>query len=297
MADHHAREEHAHQGGQQMATPNMIGNIRKRALGDQGDNNENQGFVCCQTCCGSLINCIFFPCCLVCGCNREIVKQGEAGLMLRNGRFHKSLPPGIYIINKCLYEVRHISIKSRTVRHYGINLITNDNMSVSLSIYVNYEIKDPFVATIGISSLDGALNSIATGKLKYVISRLKFQELLRSSAKINAALKQALIDDLRHVGVVIFNAEVTEIKMAKDLTLSMAQVAISERDKDAQIRLAKANLETSKLANEAASILKDQQNSMDLHFFETIKHVAKSWNTTVITADGMLHIPDHLIRK
>ena len=283
------------QGQGQMASPALLGNMRRPA--DEGQNNENEGLIMCQSCCGAVFNALCFPCCLCGGCNRVTVKQGEAGLMIRNGRFYKSLPPGIYIINTCLYEIRHISVKSRVAQHNGNNLITKDNMSVSLDIYINYEVKDPFVATIGISQLDGAISTIASGKLKYIISVMKFQELLRSSAKINGLLKQALENDLGGLGISVFNAEVTAINMSKELMLSMAQVAISEREKDAQVRLARANLETSKVANEAASILKDQQNSMDLHFFDTIKHVAKSWNETVITADGMLYIPDKYTQK
>lgn len=281
---------------QQMAAPVSLNGMRRGQV-DQGQNNENEGFIMCQTCCGEVMNFLCCPCCLCGGCNRVVVKQGEAGLLLRNGRFHKSLPPGIYIINTCLYEIRHISVKSRVALNRGSHLITKDSMTVSLDTYVNYEVKDPFVATIGILQLDGAISTIATGKLKYVVSSMKFQELLKSSTKINGLLKQALEEELGHLGITVYNVEVTSINMSHDLMLSMAQVAISERERDSQVRLAKANLETSKVANEAASILKDQQNSMDLHFFDTIKHVAKSWNETVITADGMLYIPDKYTQK
>lgn len=265
---------------------------RRPLSNQQGVNNENEGFICCQTCCGAMCNFVCFPCCLVCGCNRVIVKQGQAGIMMRNGRFDKSLPPGIYMINTCLYTVNIISVKSRVAVHPGNQLITKDNMSVTIGIYVCYEIHDPYAASIGVLQLDGAILTIATGKLKYFISLLRFQDLLRSSTVVNSKLKEALVNDLNAIGISVTNCEVTSIVMSRDLMTSMAQVAISERDKEAQIRLAQTDFETSKLANEAASILKDQQNSMDLHFFDTIKQVAKSFNQTVITADGMLYIPN-----
>lgn len=201
------------------------------------------------------------------------------------------------MINTCLYTVTIISVKSRVASNSNNQLITKDNMTVTLGIYVNYEIEDPYAASLGVLQLDSAILNIAVGKLKNLVTGLKFQDLLKSSSKVNEFLKQALEEELSHIGIVVCNTEVTSIMMSKELTLSMAQVAISERDKEAQVRMAKTDLETSKLANEAASILKDQQNSIDLHFFETIKQVAKSMNQTVITADGMLYIPKNLTRR
>lgn len=281
---------------QTQANP-LLGMRRPIQNAEEGSNNENECYIGCMTCCGAVCNTVCFPCCLVCGCNRVVVRQGEAGIMLRNGRFYKSLPPGLYMINNCLYTVTIISVKSRVASNSHNQLITKDNMTVTLGIYVNYEIEDPYAASLGVLQLDSAILNIAQGKLKNRVSTLKFQDLLKSSSKVNEYLKQSMADDLVNIGIIVINAEVTSIMMSNELTLSMAQVAISERDKEAQIRMAKTDLETSKLANEAAAILKDQQNSLDLHFFETIKNVAKSWNETVITADGMLYIPKNLTKK
>lgn len=281
-------------GQQQQANP-LVG-MRRPIENQGGSNNENEGYIACMTCCGATFNLLCFPCCLVGGCNRVMVRQGEAGIMLRNGRFYKSLPPGIYMINTCLYTVNIITIKSRVASNNNNQLITKDNMSVTLGLYVNYEIEDPYAASLGVVNLDIAILNIAAGKLKTLVSGIKFQELLKSS-KVNEFLKQSLVEELSHIGIVVCNTEVTSIMMSKELTLSMAQVAISERDKEAQVRMAKTDLETSKLANEAAAILKGQQNSIDLHFFETIKQMAKGNNQTVITADGMLYIPKNLSKK
>lgn len=266
--------------------------LNQKPAGSQAVDNENANFVCCQECCGNCLNFGCFPCCLVCGCNRVTIHQGNAGIMMRNGRFYKSLPPGIYLINSCLYTVTTISVKSRVVVQRGTQLLTTDNMSVNLHYFVNFEILDPYSASRGLAQVDMAVLTIAGGKLKAIVSSLKFQDLLRGSMSINKALREALHAELEGVGIHVNACEVTNIILSAELTMSMAQVAISERDRLAQIKLADANFEASKYTNEAASILKDNQSSMDLQFFETLKSISQNWNETIIAADGMLYLPN-----
>lgn len=265
--------------------------MNRRPAGSQAANNENEGYIMCQACCGNCMLYTCFPCCLVCGCNKVVVRQGEAGLMMRNGKFHKSLPPGIYLINSCLYTVNVMSIKSRVVRQNNSQLITADNMSIMLDFYVSYELSDPYYAAMGLHQVDAAIITIAAGKLKSLVSALKFQQILVTSHDLNSNLRNAIEVELAQLGITINSAEVTAIILSKELTMSMAQVAISERDRLAQVRLAEANFESSKITNEAAAILKENNSSMDLHFFETLKHIAQKWNQTIITADGMLYVP------
>lgn len=195
------------------------------------------------------------------------------------------------MINTCLNTVIKTSIKSRVAAQRGSQLLTNDNISLNIDYFVAYEIIDPYSALIGLAQLDSAIGTIAAGKLKAIVSSLPFQSLLKSSLTINSSLKSALDADLSALGIQVTAAEISAIILSNELTLSMAQVAISERDGEAQYRLAQANLDASKFTNEAASILKENQNSMDLHFFETLKTIAQKWNETIITADGMLYIP------
>jgi erythrocyte band 7 integral membrane protein len=269
--------------------PNLL-LTQKRPTGSQGVNNENELYIGCQSCMGSILNIVCFPVCIAGGCNKVIVRQGEAGIMSRMGRFYKALPPGIYQINTCLYNVNVISIKNKVVTD-GSQLITSDNMTITCAYYVCFEIADPYTAAVGVDMIGSAIKTIAAGKLKQIVSSSRFQDLLRASQNAGKALKESLENDLQPLGVVVTGAELSSIVMSKELTMSMAQAAIAERDKTAQVRLAQANLEASKFTNEAAAILKENQNSIDLHFFDTLKHIATKWNQTVITADGMLYVP------
>lgn len=255
------------------------------------EDNENDTVVCCLTCCGGCINFVCCPCCLATGGNRITIRQGEAGLMMKNGKATKNLPPGIYVYNTCLYKILVISLKNRVASQKRVPLLTSDNVSIFVDFYITYEILDPFSGSVGLAQLDNAVGTIANGRLKNLISGMKFQEILKSSEATNKSLKNVISDELQKFRMVVRSTEITSIILSNELTMSMAQVAISEKDRHAQVALSKGNIEVSKLTDKAASIMKENSNSINLHFFDTINNIAKKGTQVVVTADGMLSIP------
>lgn len=254
--------------------------------------NQTDGIIACQACCGSTLNFLCCPVCVACGCNKFSVSEGEAGIISRQGRFVKSIGPGTYMTNSCAYEYKTIQLHNRIASSNGITLLTSDNVTVSIGFFVGYQIIDPFCGSFGVYQLDSAIIMIASAKLKEVVSMNTFQSLLRMSQDINDIMKESLLNDLKSVGLEITSCAISRINISKQLMLSMAQAAIAEKDSQSKKMLAQADLDASKFTTEAAQILKQNSSSMDLHFFQTIEHIAKGWNQVVIAADGMLYVPD-----
>ena len=61
------------------------------------------------------------------------------------------------------------------------------------------------------------------------------------------------------------------------------------RDKEAQLLIAKANRDTSVMYAKAADIMKGNNDSVQLRYFETLKDIASDWSNTVILPNGMLY--------
>ena len=58
-------------------------------------------YVCCGNCCATL--CVT---CSICGCGPvKTINQGEIGLVIRFGKVHKKLAPGLHKINNCTDKV------------------------------------------------------------------------------------------------------------------------------------------------------------------------------------------------
>jgi hypothetical protein len=65
----------------------------------------------CAKCCGSVAMCFCCPCHLVCGGNSITINQGQAGILTSFGKYEKTLPPGFYRIDSCVYQVKVVTTK------------------------------------------------------------------------------------------------------------------------------------------------------------------------------------------
>ena len=71
---------------------------------------------------------------------------------------------------------------------------------------------------------------------------------------------------------------------------AMATVAETQKESEARIIDAKGNLESAKIFREAADELSKNPVSIQLQYFETLKHIAAEKNSTIIVPDSVLHL-------
>lgn len=211
--------------------------------------------------------------------------------MTNLGRYVQVLPPGLYYINKCIYQIKLVSLRTKTLFIPNPNLLTDDKVQVDLQTYLGYRIVDPFVATYGVNGLDNAIRQISTRIVKNLTAKRQLTELISQGSKINKKFKERLNRQVSRAGCVIEYADIYGMTIPVNMIDNMAQSAISKRQKEAKIKISQANFEASKLTQKAAEILKENSSSLSLRHFDNIKEISEDSNRTVILPDGMLYIP------
>lgn len=69
---------------------------------------------------------------------------------------------------------------------------------------------------------------------------------------------------------------------------AMAIVAEAEKQSEARVIDARGNLESAKVFRDAANILKQNEVSLQLQYFETLKMIASEHHSTMIVPDSIL---------
>jgi len=106
---------------------------------------QQTGLVGAYKCCGSISMFCCLPCNLFTKGSTTTVPQGYAGIMTSFGKYEKTLVPGFYYYNTCLYQIRNVNIKLQTL-NIGVNsLQTQDGLTMSLSGYLTYKCVNPFL--------------------------------------------------------------------------------------------------------------------------------------------------------
>lgn len=187
-----------------------------------------------------------------------IVQQAEVVVIERLGKFHKILDSGFNWIIPILDAPRAIdwkvvqrgfdgtsysTIQKRTridLREavYDFprqNVITKDNVSISINALLYFQIVEPKSAVYEIQNLPEAIEKLTQTNLRNLVGQLDLDESLVSRDKINHELRAILDDATNKWGVKVNRVELQDIIPPKDIQTAMEKQMKAERDRRAAI--------------------------------------------------------------
>ncbi len=187
-----------------------------------------------------------------------IVQQAEVVIIERLGKFDRVLQSGFNFIIPIIEAPRAIDwkvtqkgfdgssysiIQKRTkidLREavYDFprqNVITKDNVSISINALLYFQIVDPKSAVYEIQNLPEAIEKLTQTNLRNLVGQLDLDESLVSRDKINHELRAILDDATNKWGVKVNRVELQDIIPPTDIQSAMEKQMKAERDRRAAI--------------------------------------------------------------
>ncbi len=187
-----------------------------------------------------------------------IVQQAEVVIIERLGKFDRVLQSGFNFIIPIIEAPRAIDwkvtqkgfdgstysvIQKRTkidLREavYDFprqNVITKDNVSISINALLYFQIIDPKSAVYEIQNLPDAIEKLTQTNLRNLVGQLDLDESLVSRDKINQELRAILDDATNKWGVKVNRVELQDIIPPADIQSAMEKQMKAERDRRAAI--------------------------------------------------------------
>lgn len=187
-----------------------------------------------------------------------IVQQAEVVIVERLGKFDRVLQSGFNFIIPVIEAPRAIDwkvtqkgfdgstysiIQKRTkidLREavYDFprqNVITKDNVSISINALLYFQIIDPKSAVYEIQNLPEAIEKLTQTNLRNLVGQLDLDESLVSRDKINHELRAILDDATNKWGVKVNRVELQDIIPPADIQSAMEKQMKAERDRRAAI--------------------------------------------------------------
>jgi len=171
----------------------------------------------------------------------KIVRQSEVFIIERLGKFHKVAEAGLTIIIPFLDRVRSVvSLKQQTMDIPPQNVITCDNVTVTIDTVVFYKITDPAKAVYEIQSLKKGIEYLAITTIRDIVGKMDLDETFSSRDGINAKLRVILDEATDRWGCKIDRVEIKDINPPADIRDAMEKQMNAERNKRALILEAEA---------------------------------------------------------
>jgi regulator of protease activity HflC (stomatin/prohibitin superfamily) len=114
-------------------------------------------------------------------------------------------------------------------------VITKDNVVVTVDAIIYYEATDPVKLTYNVVDFYSAATKLAQTNLRNVIGETELDQALTSREVINAKLREALDEATDKWGVRIVRVEIKRIDPPSDVMHAMHQQMKAEREKRAQV--------------------------------------------------------------
>ena len=198
-----------------------------------------------------------------------IVPQSNAYVVERLGKYNSTLEGGFHIIIPILDTIREKLTKQEQIINIPQqNVITRDNVNISVDGIVFVQVEDAKKATYGIVDFKNALANLSTTTLRAEIGQLALDETLSSRDTLNRKILTAIDDASVKWGVKTMRVELRDISVPLEIEEAMNMQMKAERekraielkamaDKEAVIREAEGDKEKAFLEAEAIERMAD----------------------------------------
>ena len=166
----------------------------------------------------------------------KVVRQSEVYIIERLGKFHKVADAGLTIIIPFVDRVRSVvSLKQQTMDVPPQNVITKDNVTITIDTVVFYKVTDPAKAVYEIQSLKKGIEYLAITTIRDIVGKMDLDSTFSSRDMINEQLRAILDEATDPWGCKIDRVEIKDITPPADIRDSMEKQMNAERSKRAQI--------------------------------------------------------------
>ncbi len=173
----------------------------------------------------------------------KVIRPFERGLVERLGKYHTTVEPGLRLIFPFIDRMVRVDMRERVVDIPPQEVITSDNVVVSVDAVVYYEATDPQRLVYNVVDFYLAVTKLAQTNLRNVVGDMQLDEALTSRDTINTQLRNILDDATDKWGTKVVRVEIQRIDPPADVMSAMHEQMKAERTRRATVTTAQGDRE------------------------------------------------------
>ena len=212
----------------------------------------------------------------------RIIKEYERGVVYTFGKFTSSRGPGIQIIIPGIQELIRVDMRIRTNDIPSQDVITQDNVSVKVNAVVYYRVVDAGYAVNRVEDFGSATSQLAQTTLRSVLGKHELDDILSRRDQLNNDVQTILDDQTDGWGIKVTNVEIKHVDLDQSMVRAIAKQAEAERERRAKVIYAEGEEQAARKLDEAAVILAQRPEAMQLRYLGTMSEFTESKGSTMI---------------
>jgi len=225
---------------------------------------------------------LFFLILLLIISSLRILREYQRGVIFMLGRFWKVKGPGLIIVIPGVQQMVRVDLRTVVFDVPEQDVISRDNVSVKVNAVVYFRVVDPQRAIIQVEDFLVATSQLAQTTLRAVLGKHELDEMLAERERLNADIQQVLDAQTDTWGIKVSNVEIKHVDINESMVRAIAKQAEAERERRAKVIHAEGELQASEKLLQAAQMLAQQPEAMQLRYMQTVTSIAGDKSSTIV---------------
>lgn len=212
----------------------------------------------------------------------RVLREYERGVVFLLGRFYKVKGPGLILVIPILQQMERVDLRTIVLDVPTQDVISRDNVSVKVNAIVFFRVIDPAKVIIQVERYHDAISQMAQTTLRSVLGQHELDEMLSERERLNADIQAILDQQTDAWGIKVSNVEIKHVDLDESMIRAIARQAEAERERRAKVIHAEGELQASEKLVEAARILTQVPQAIQLRYLQTLTEIATENSSTVV---------------
>jgi regulator of protease activity HflC (stomatin/prohibitin superfamily) len=212
----------------------------------------------------------------------KILREYERAVVFFLGRFQRVMGPGLIIVLPVVQQLVRVDLRTRVFDVPPQDVITRDNVSVKVNAVVYLRVVDPQLAIIQVANFSEATSQLSQTTLRAVLGKHELDNLLAEREKLNSDIQEVLDKQTDAWGIKVSNVEIKHVDLNESMVRAIARQAEAERERRAKVIHAEGELQASEKLLQAAQMLAQRSEAMQLRYLQTLTQIANERASTIV---------------
>lgn len=212
----------------------------------------------------------------------KILREYQRGVVFTLGRFSGVKGPGLILLIPFVQQMVRTDLRTTVLDVPPQDVISHDNVSVRVNAVIYFRIIDPERAIIQVEDFLNATSQLAQTTLRSVLGKHELDEMLAERDRLNSDIQEILDGQTAAWGIKVSHVEIKQVDITETMIRAIARQAEAERERRAKIINAEGEQQAAQKLLEAAEILGQRPEAMQLRYLGTLNFIAGDKNSTVV---------------
>ncbi len=212
----------------------------------------------------------------------RVLREYERGVIFMLGRFYQVKGPGLILVIPIVQQIVRVDLRTIVMDVPTQDVISHDNVSVKVNAVLYFRVVDPERSIIQVENYFEATSQLAQTTLRSVLGQHDLDEMLAEREKLNNDIQNILDEQTDAWGIKVANVEIKHVDLDESMVRAIAKQAEAERVRRAKVIHAEGELQASEKLFQAAQVLVQEPQAMQLRYLQTLTDIAGEKNSTIV---------------